>query len=267
MTSYSMVNNRRRKSLLDCFSCFRSGVPEYYDIPHYKIQKQQFNSSPIAVASPLHSYPSCQQHNQYARQTRTNRRHDAIKIVCISDTHNGHDIREFHERIRRLQGDILIHAGDFSNEGKPEEVMSAFHWLCSLDNFTYKVFIAGNMDGIGLDKPSFLDGKNKHELLNSKAKNVFYLENESKDILGINIYGCPYTPKFYGGFQYQLRSQQAQALWNNIPYNCDILVSHGPPAHILDQSSRGTKLKKTYNRFLMIKQNLWLLTKDIINEY
>lgn len=41
---------------------------------------------------------------------------DIIKIVCISDTHNydfGYEIPE---------GDILIHAGDFSRKGYEKEI-------------------------------------------------------------------------------------------------------------------------------------------------
>ncbi|CAF1299514.1 unnamed protein product [Didymodactylos carnosus] len=161
-----------------------------------------------------------------------------IKIVCISDTHNGHKVQQFADKIQKLDGDILIHAGDFSEDGK-EEIMDAFDWLCSLNNFTFKIFISGNMDGFVLDDGSPNGGYRKREELFKNDNNVIYLENECRTILGINIYGCPYTPKFVGGFAYNRGSTEAKQLWKMIPNDCDILISHGPPADILDATSRG----------------------------
>lgn len=39
-----------------------------------------------------------------------------IRIVVLSDTHTKHD------KIEVPDGDILIHAGDFSFHGKPKEI-------------------------------------------------------------------------------------------------------------------------------------------------
>jgi Icc-related predicted phosphoesterase len=171
--------------------------------------------------------------------TTTIKRDDLIKIVCISDTHNGHEVPKFAQKIRQMQGDILIHAGDFGENGSDDEVESAFKWLCSLDNFKFKIFISGNMDGIGLQKHKFGNAEQKRQKLFSNNKNVIYLENDDCKVLGIKIYGCPYTPKFVGGFQYHRQSEEAKRLWAKIPKDCDILVSHGPPVDILDKSSRG----------------------------
>jgi hypothetical protein len=42
-------------------------------------------------------------------------------------------------------GDVLLHAGDFSNIGSVDDVKKFFEHLKSLNNkFTYKVVIAGN---------------------------------------------------------------------------------------------------------------------------
>ncbi|CAF3418125.1 unnamed protein product [Rotaria socialis] len=168
------------------------------------------------------------------------KRKDYIKIVCISDTHNGHNKANFDRRMKRMQGDILIHAGDFGEDGSKTEVNNAFRWLCSLDNFKHKIFISGNMDGIGLEKRNLGKKNQKDREFYSKKNNVTYLENDHCVVEGLKIYGCPYTPKFVGGFQYQRQSSDARILWKNIPEDCDILVSHGPPAGILDKSSRGS---------------------------
>ena len=167
-------------------------------------------------------------------QRGSNNESELISIFCISDTHNGHNQREFDRKIREVRGDILIHAGDFSDGGTSEETEDFLEWLKSLNNFQYKIFISGNMDGIGLE-----NSQRKSQFLSQDDPHIIYLENESCNVLGLNMYGCPKTPKFYGGFQYTRNSSEAKRLWNDIPRNCDLLISHGPPADILDKSSRG----------------------------
>lgn len=64
-------------------------------------------------------------------QTRPSRR---VRIVCISDTHN--------QTPKLPQGDILIHAGDLTNQGSYTELEKSVKWLESL-NFQTKIVIAG----------------------------------------------------------------------------------------------------------------------------
>ncbi|RAL12879.1 metallophosphatase domain-containing protein [Aspergillus homomorphus CBS 101889] len=61
-----------------------------------------------------------------------------IRVVCISDTHTleWSDIPD---------GDLLIHAGDLSNDGSVREIQQAVNWLRSLPH-THKVVICGNHD-------------------------------------------------------------------------------------------------------------------------
>ncbi|CAF3360040.1 unnamed protein product, partial [Rotaria socialis] len=200
---------------------------------------RQHSSIPqtIELNSTYHDHVDRDEEGASSKKTAT-LENDFIRIVCISDTHNGHSKLKFDSHIRKMQGDILIHAGDFSEQGTAKEVNDAVEWLSSLDNFKYKIFISGNMDGIGLDEKCNGGRKIQLEKLIPKDKNVIYLENEYIKVSGITIYGCPYTPKFYGGFQYARKSREAKNLWSAIPEDCDILVSHGPPLDILDESSR-----------------------------
>ncbi|CAF3447631.1 unnamed protein product, partial [Rotaria socialis] len=177
--------------------------------------------------------------NTNSHESSVHQETDCIKIVCIADTHNGHRDPGFNQKLRQICGDILIHAGDFSNRGTISEITDVFDWLSKLDNFKYKVVIAGNMDGIGLDKGDRHNADYMRQYFRGFPENIIYLENNMKNVLGINIYGCPYTPQFYGGFQYIPKSLQATRLWNQIPEDCDILVSHGPPSDVLDKTSKG----------------------------
>ena len=203
----------------------------------------QRDNLPGSPSRGIKSSPSRNGADNNSRGKINNPESDLIKIVCISDTHNGHTVRKFDDRIRRMQGDILIHAGDFGEHGTSEEVKSAFEWLCSLENFTHKIFISGNMDGIGLDRSIRNNAAKNSQTMSSDRHNVIYLENGSCEVLGIKIYGCPYTPRFFGGFQYDRQTKAARKLWDDIPENCDILISHGPPAGIFDTNSRGKRSK------------------------
>ena len=59
------------------------------------------------------------------------------RIVCISDTHCA--------EIDVPDGDILLHAGDLTYMGKPDELRVVMDWLSSLPH-KHKIFIAGNHD-------------------------------------------------------------------------------------------------------------------------
>ena len=62
-----------------------------------------------------------------------------VKFVCVSDTHSLHD------RLVLPSGDVLIHAGDFSNVGEPEIVEKFDEWL-GQQSHPIKIVIAGNHD-------------------------------------------------------------------------------------------------------------------------
>jgi hypothetical protein len=64
-------------------------------------------------------------------------------------------------------------------------------------------------------------------------KRCIYLEHEMVEIEGVRIFGSPYSPYFVGNaFQYNL--QREKVIWNHIPQNIDLLITHCPPFKILD---------------------------------
>jgi 3',5'-cyclic AMP phosphodiesterase CpdA len=56
------------------------------------------------------------------------------RIVCISDTHN--------QTPKLPAGDILIHAGDLTNQGSESELKKTVEWLEKTD-FEAKIVVAG----------------------------------------------------------------------------------------------------------------------------
>lgn len=61
-----------------------------------------------------------------------------IRIVCISDTHNHGPGEGF----KLPPGDVLVHAGDLTKQGKYPELQKAAEWLAKTD-FAVKIVIAG----------------------------------------------------------------------------------------------------------------------------
>lgn len=176
-----------------------------------------------------------------------------FKIVAISDTHNRHkQISVFKEtkynpidgedkEQEPLGGDIIIHAGDATGRGESGEIEPFIKWYGQLD-FRYRIFIAGNHD-FGFER----DPARYKKLCEDNG--VILLNHESIEIEGIKIFGSPWTPWFYNWAFNGARNPNEQLayskqtkliplmkdLWNDIPLDTNILVTHGPPYEILDE--------------------------------
>ncbi|XP_068258011.1 metallophosphoesterase domain-containing protein 1 isoform X1 [Nyctibius grandis] len=173
--------------------------------------------------------------------------HDAPKppgytrFVCISDTHSRTD------PIQMPYGDVLIHAGDFTELGLPSEVKKFNEWLGSLP-YEYKIVIAGNHE-LTFDQEFMADlikqdfyyfpsvsklKPESYENVQSLLTNCIYLQDSEVTVRGFRIYGSPWQPWFYGwGFNLP-RGQALLEKWNLIPDGIDILITHGPPLGFLD---------------------------------
>lgn len=146
-------------------------------------------------------------------------------IVAISDTHNHHD------KIKLPKGDILIHAGDYSNIGTKDDTIAFLDWFAAQPH-AHKIFIAGNHD--------FYPERFRSEFRAMIPSSVIYLENELTVVKGIRIWGSPYTPYFGGMAFNKKRGKDSKAIWDLIPDDIDILVTHGPPHGVFDHTYRYT---------------------------
>lgn len=148
-----------------------------------------------------------------------------MRLVVISDTHG------LHRRVDELpKGDVLVHAGDFMNSGYDvEDIISFNRWLGE-QAFQHRIVIAGNHDRYFETSP---------QLARAMLPNATYLENSEVTIDGITFWGSPYTPEFLNwAFMYP-RGAAAQRYWDMIPAKLDVLITHGPPFGILDQTGPG----------------------------
>ncbi len=168
-----------------------------------------------------------------------------LRFVCISDTHNRTD------NLQLPDGDVLLHAGDFSQTGLPGEVKHFEEFIEKVKSqFQKIVVIAGNHDltfdfenyGSGLaddfHRNKTIDCRAVKDSLKSKC---VYLEDELVEISGIKIYGSPWQPEF-GGWGFNLmRGEKCLEKWNMIPDEVDILMTHGPPLGHGDKCQGGAR--------------------------
>jgi len=147
-----------------------------------------------------------------------------MKIVIISDTH------ELHHDLRLPEGDLLIHAGDFCDNGNIDGVYDFLGWMEETD-FKHKILIAGNHDFYVEDHPE------KFKAL--LPAGIIYLEDSGVELEGIHFWGSPVQPDLTGWAFGRNRGEEMKAHWDLIPKNTDILITHSPPYGILDSTGSG----------------------------
>lgn len=167
-----------------------------------------------------------------------------MKLTFISDTHNYHQLLT-----NDLPGgDILFHTGDITSSGYEHEVNSFCKWFNELDNYKYKVFIAGNHDWFFHDnwkaythlgsvrhKNAPRKDSNKIQELLNNYTNIIYLQDNLITIDGLKIYGSPWQPWFHDwAFNLPKDGNELKEKWDLIPSDTDILLTHGPAFGILD---------------------------------
>lgn len=152
-----------------------------------------------------------------------------MKIICLSDTHNKH------QKLNIPLCDLLIHAGDFTQKGKPKEASEFLTWF-SEQPARYKVFIAGNHD-FCMENDLRLSFEEE-----AKRLGLIYLNDSGVTIEGINIWGSPITPWFHDWAFNRHRGEEIRKHWELIPNNIDILITHGPVMNVLDKTWRGLRV-------------------------
>jgi Icc-related predicted phosphoesterase len=147
-----------------------------------------------------------------------------MKIVALSDTHGKHD------QVVVPDGDVLVVAGDFHHRGSRKEIPAFREWLAELPH-EHKIIVAGNHDWAFYKTPS-----EAQQLL--MAPDVYYLEDRSMGINGIQFYGAPWQPEFCNWAFNLPRGAALDRIWSRIPERTDVLITHGPPLDIMDFNMR-----------------------------
>jgi Icc-related predicted phosphoesterase len=157
-----------------------------------------------------------------------------LKITFISDTHtNLYDSTKKHYKELILEkGDILCFSGDIMTSGFNEgELIHFLKWF-SKQPFKYKIFIAGNHDRFLENHSSMAD-----EIISKYIEHgVVYLNNSSFEYERLKFYGTPHQPYFFGWAFNVPDSEKLKNIYQQIPDDTDILLTHCPPYGILDKS-------------------------------
>ena len=184
------------------------------------------------------------------------------RFVCVSDTHNAIPGGAF----KLPKGDVLLHAGDMTNQGSYSELRKTLNWLEEAD-FETKVIIAGeppapstnhladrpgNHD-ITLDSDFYaLHGSTFHNQIPEDPSKCQQLLENSPSILWLKhgsavvnlqsptgprttfkIFGSPYSPA-WGTWAFAYGADEATNIWDGIPDDADIVMTHTPPMHHRD---------------------------------
>jgi predicted phosphohydrolase len=146
-----------------------------------------------------------------------------VRVVAISDTHNQH------EQIVLPEGDLLVHAGDFSLNGEFQETLEFLDWFQAQSvKFRHGgVLISGNHDFMDQNHPDLFKS-----LLASRPA-IKYLNNSGCVIDGKRIWGSPTTP-YFCGWAFMPETWVREKHWEQIPEDCDLLITHGPAYMLLD---------------------------------
>lgn len=150
---------------------------------------------------------------------------EGIKVWHFSDTHRAHGFVPVPKNI-----DIAIFSGDCSNHRNPitnaPEVIEFLEWFAE-QPIKNKIMIAGNHD-TSIEQNIVT----KEEI---ESYGITYLYNNSITVEGIKIWGSPYTPVF-GSWAFMKPRHKLDAIWQSIPDDTDIIITHGPPKGALDIS-------------------------------
>ncbi|KAG4435575.1 hypothetical protein IFR05_008955 [Cadophora sp. M221] len=170
------------------------------------------------------------------------------RFVCISDTHNACPGGAF----KLPRGDVLICAGDMTNQGSYSELKKAVDWLEGAD-FEKKIVAAGNHDitldtdfysqyGLYFHNQNPQDPAKCQELL-QQSSSITWLRHESAVIsltlptgprTTFKIFGSPCSPAD-GMWAFGYSKDEARHIWDRIPLDTDIVLTHTPPKYHCDE--------------------------------
>lgn len=142
----------------------------------------------------------------------------ALTLVLLSDTHGRH------REVTVPPGDVFLYAGDLTLRGEFDMIADFNDWLGNLPH-RHKVMICGNHD---------LTFERDPVEARRRITNAIYLQDSAVEIEGLKIWGSPWQPWFFSWAFNLHRGEPIAEKWKLIPTDTDILITHGPPAGVLD---------------------------------
>lgn len=192
-----------------------------------------------------------------------------LKIAAVSDMHG--TLRAFAAREGMPKADVLVIAGDYCPNfrgGETADGRQQVEWLKTdfvpfITTLKYDkvVIIAGNHDWC-----HYVDETKRAARSALRHPRIIYLQDEAAEIDGVKFYGSPWQPWFYDwAFNFERRDpelgyKQSREIWSRIPEGTNVLITHGPPAEVLDRcpDDRRVGCPILRERILQVKPKLHL---------
>lgn len=192
-------------------------------------------------------------------------------IFATSDTHN------HAQELVIPPCDLFIHAGDISLNGNPDELLAFMLWLGTQTQIKHKIIVPGNHDRYYMKlrknyySPNNYIGK---ELLAFDRDDTEVLLNHSTEYMGLKIFGSAWSNFFFdwafnglepkpgvgnhyyggpGGCSPDTDHPMLKNIYDSIPDDTNIIISHGPPSIpniFIDRNLEGEQIGSVelYNR-------------------
>jgi Icc-related predicted phosphoesterase len=152
-----------------------------------------------------------------------------MRLVITSDTH------ELHAGLKVPDGDVFIHAGDFTMYGEPPAILVFEDWVKRLPH-KHKIIIPGNHDR-SFDHETALYPSLVKFAFGAMRRAATVLNEEGIEIDGVKFWGSPINPRFHDWAFNRNRGNEIRAHWDKIPNDTHVLITHGPPLGILDTTT------------------------------
>lgn len=147
-----------------------------------------------------------------------------MKIGFFSDTHSRTDL-VFDPHI-----DIFIHCGDILERGNYDDLQTTIRGWGTKLGPRKMYFTPGNHDGV-------FETDLKNRAINiMREENIIYLEDAGIIIEDISFWFMPWVPEISVAHSFNLNDEDRVKYIQKIPLTTDILITHGPPKYILDES-------------------------------
>lgn len=145
-----------------------------------------------------------------------------MRIVAVADTHT------FERDLGTIpDGDVFVHAGDLCRGGRLDELRVVAAWLRGLPH-RHKIVVAGNHDRCF--------EREREAAVAALGPEITYLQDSEVVFDGLSFWGSPWQPAFNNWAFNLPRGEVLAERWRLIPSGIDVLITHGPPHGIGDDS-------------------------------
>ena len=169
-----------------------------------------------------------------------------LRLVLISDTHN------MHRQLQVPDGDVLIHAGDFTLYGRGSHAADFNLWLGELPH-PHKIVVLGNHE-------CNMDWAETSRSLSSVITNAVCLVDSGTTVLRPSDSGKAGSgnsdnppPLKIWGTNFFWPFPDGEPNYNLIPLDTDIVVAHGPAAGFVDGGSGCPALARRVSELPSVK--------------